>query len=139
MVRRNDGQARRDDRAVYIISVAAELAGVHPQTLRFYERKGLLSPKRTAGNTRRYSDRDIERLQEIQDLTQSRGVNLAGAKLIIEMQAELESLRRQMDELERRLRASRRLGYGARDDRESVAIVPLRSVFLPPWRGNTAR
>lgn len=139
MVRRNEGQARRDDRAVYIISVAAELAGVHPQTLRFYERKGLLSPKRTAGNTRRYSDRDIERLQEIHDLTQSRGVNLAGVKMIIEMQAELESLRRQMDEMERRLRASRRAGYGARDDRESVAIVPLRSVFLPPWQGKTAR
>jgi MerR family transcriptional regulator/heat shock protein HspR len=137
MLKRNDGQARRDDRAVYIISVAAELAGVHPQTLRFYERKGLLSPKRTAGNTRRYSDRDIERLQEIQDLTQSRGVNLAGVKMIIEMQAELESLRRQMNEMERRLRASRRVRNWAREDRESVAIVPLRSLFLPPWQGTT--
>src|SRR5919106_1560909 len=76
----------REERAVYIISVAAELAGVHPQTLRIYERKGLLRPARTAGNTRRYSDRDIARLRRIQQLTQ-RGVNLAGVKLIMELQA----------------------------------------------------
>src|SRR3972149_7971401 len=93
--------ARSVDRAVYIISVAAELAGVPPQTLRFYERRGLLSPKRTSGNTRRYSERDIERLQMIQDLTQRRGVNLAGAKLIMEMQLELERLRRQRRARER--------------------------------------
>jgi len=63
-------RARDDERAVYVISVAAELAGVHPQTLRIYERKGLLRPQRTSGNTRRYSERDIELLRQIQDLTQ---------------------------------------------------------------------
>jgi MerR family transcriptional regulator/heat shock protein HspR len=116
-----------DDRAVYVISVAAELAGVHPQTLRIYERKGLVSPKRTAGNSRRYSQRDIERLREIQDLTQQLGVNLAGVKLIMQMQVEVDALRTRMDELQREL-ASR----GGRT-RPGAEIVPLHQVFFPPW------
>jgi MerR family transcriptional regulator/heat shock protein HspR len=121
-----------DERAVYIISVAAELAGVHPQTLRIYERKGLLNPKRTSGNTRRYSERDIARLRLIQDLTQQRGVNLAGVKLIMEMQAELEKLRRETEELQAQLRRSRRAVRRQAHPSEGK-IVPLRSVFLPPW------
>jgi len=126
-----------EERAVYIISVAAELAGVHPQTLRIYERKGLLHPKRTSGNTRRYSDRDIETLRRIQDLTQERGINLAGVKVIIEMQTQLESMRRRTEELEAQLRASRRAAHRAQERREQGKgqIVPLRSVFLPPWEG----
>ncbi|HEX7464747.1 MAG TPA: helix-turn-helix transcriptional regulator, partial [Actinomycetota bacterium] len=95
---------RHEDRAVYIISVAAELAGVHPQTLRIYERRGLLRPKRTSGNTRRYSERDIARLQMIQELTQGQGVNLAGVKMIMEMQMEIEELRQRAAELETELR-----------------------------------
>lgn len=126
---------QRDERAVYIISVAAELAGVHPQTLRIYERKGLVNPKRTSGNSRRYSDRDIERLRLIQDLTQARGVNLAGVKLIMEMQAELEELRRQAEELQIQLRRSRRAVRRSPHPSEGK-IVPLRSVFLPPWEVN---
>lgn len=129
-----DQDQRADERAVYVISVAAELAGVHPQTLRIYERKGLLRPKRTSGNTRRYSARDIERLQRIQDLTQERGVNLAGVKMVIEMQAELDALRERTRELERELRRRRRAERGERSVREPGAqILPLRSVFLPPW------
>ncbi len=130
-----EGSGRSDDRAVYIISVAAELAGVHPQTLRIYERRGLVRPRRTSGNTRRYSDRDIALLQQIQELTQRRGVNLAGVKMIIEIQTELEALRRRNEELERELRASRRFQRRARAGAESrsAEIVPLRSVFLPPW------
>jgi MerR family transcriptional regulator, heat shock protein HspR len=120
---------RDEDRAVYIISVAAELAGVHPQTLRIYERKGLVAPHRTSGNTRRYSDRDIALLRQIQDLTQEGGINLAGVKMIIELQAQLEALRAETDDLQQRLR-----------EREHEAesegkIVPLTSVFLPPWQG----
>src|SRR5919106_4757260 len=92
----------RTERAVYIISVAAELAGVHPQTLRIYERKGLVRPARTAGNTRRYSERDIDRLREIQDLT-GRGVNLAGVKMIMELQQELEMASRLLDDMRREL------------------------------------
>ncbi len=91
---------RGEDRAVYIISVAAELAGVHPQTLRIYERKGLVTPKRTAGNTRRYSERDIRRLRTIQQLTQERGVNLAGVRLIIELVTESQRLRSRLDQAE---------------------------------------
>jgi MerR family transcriptional regulator, heat shock protein HspR len=127
---------RREDRAVYIISVAAELAGVHPQTLRIYERKGLLRPQRTTGNTRRYSERDIEVLRQIQDLTQERGINLAGVKAIIEMQVELDALRRKTEELQEQLRASRRTARHAQAHREtSGQIVPLHSIFLPPWEG----
>jgi MerR family transcriptional regulator/heat shock protein HspR len=78
--------------AVYIISVAAELAGVHPQTLRTYERKGLLKPARTSGGTRRYSQRDVDRVRLIQDLTQGEGVNLAGVMRILALQDEVEAL-----------------------------------------------
>ena len=122
-------QERDEDRAVYIISVAAELAGVHPQTLRIYERKGLVAPKRTSGNTRRYSDRDIALLRQIQDLTQEGGINLAGVKMIIELQAQLDALRAETDELQARLRERE---YDAGADGK---IVPLTSVFLPPWQG----
>jgi MerR family transcriptional regulator/heat shock protein HspR len=119
----------RNERAVYIISVAAELAGVHPQTLRIYERKGLLRPARTAGNTRRYSERDIDRLREIQDLT-TRGVNLAGVKLIMELQAEMNRAHRQMDHMRRELQRTRERLRGRAGD-----LVPLRSVRLPWERG----
>lgn len=133
----SNDQARSHERAVYVISVAAELAGVHPQTLRIYERKGLVNPERTQGNTRRYSDRDIEVLRRIQDLTQDRGINLAGVKMIIEMQAQLDAMRRRSEELEALLRSSRRAAQKAQARREDGGgpIVPLRSVLLPPWEG----
>src|SRR4051794_13250417 len=79
--------AARRSTAVYVISVAAELAGVHPQTLRIYERKGLVDPARTGGGSRRYSDDDIDRLRRIQDLT-NEGLNLAGVKRVLELEAE---------------------------------------------------
>ena len=88
--------------AVYIISVAAELAGVHPQTLRIYERKGLIEPFRTPGGTRRYSDEDLERLGLIQELTAD-GVNLEGVRRILTLQAENNRLRSQVDRLRRLL------------------------------------
>jgi MerR family transcriptional regulator/heat shock protein HspR len=86
-----------DDRALYVISVAAELTGVHPQTLRIYERKGLLDPARTIGGSRRYSERDLERLRRIQDLTNT-GLNLAGVKLAMELEDEIRRLRRELSE-----------------------------------------
>src|SRR6266498_1967843 len=92
-----------DQRALYIISVAAELTGVHPQTLRIYERKGLLNPARTAGNTRRYSERDIDRLRAIQELTQEHGINLAGVKMIVELQNEIDRMRSRMARMTREL------------------------------------
>lgn len=93
-VRRQGG----NDRPLYMISVAAELAGVHPQTLRIYERKALVSPQRSGGNTRLYSDADIERLRLINELT-AEGINLAGVTRIIEMQNEIDRMSREMDEL----------------------------------------
>jgi MerR family transcriptional regulator/heat shock protein HspR len=85
-------------RAVFVISVAAELAGMHPQTLRIYERKGLLEPFRTPGGTRRYSQDDIERLQLIQELT-SQGLNLEGVRRVLALQEENRSLKRKVDKL----------------------------------------
>lgn len=84
-------------RAVYVISVAAELAGCHPQTLRIYERKGLLMPARTDGGSRRYSDADIAHLRRIQELTED-GLNLAGVKRVLELEAEVESLQAQLQQ-----------------------------------------
>jgi MerR family transcriptional regulator, heat shock protein HspR len=89
------------DQAVYVISVAAELAGVHPQTLRIYERKGLVEPGRTQGGSRRYSEADIAMLRRIQELT-NEGLNLAGVKRVLELEAELAQVRRRSRELEER-------------------------------------
>ena len=98
---------RQEDRALYVISVAAELAGVHPQTLRIYERKGLVEPQRTIGRSRRYSDRDIRRLRRIQELT-NEGVSLAGVKRIIALEEELEEARREIVRLHREMEAQRK-------------------------------
>lgn len=88
-----DTSRDRDPRqAVFVISVAAELAGVHPQTLRIYERKGLVDPARTGGGSRRYSEHDIDRLRRIQDLT-TEGLNLAGVKRVMELEDEVARLR----------------------------------------------
>jgi len=86
----------RRDRAVYVISVAAELAGVHPQTLRVYERKGLLDPSRTQGGSRRFSEQDLERLRQIQLLT-NEGLNLEGVRRVLELQDEVARLRRELE------------------------------------------
>jgi MerR family transcriptional regulator/heat shock protein HspR len=128
--RADDVARAANDRAVYIISVAAELAGVHPQTLRIYERKGLVRPKRTSGNTRRYSQADIERLQTIQSLTEE-GINLAGVKRIIELQREIDALEDRIDELQTQLERRRAIPMPGR--RISAAIVPLRTSGRFPW------
>jgi DNA-binding transcriptional MerR regulator len=94
-------------RGVYSISVAAELTGVHPQTLRIYEREGLLDPSRSAGGTRRYSSDDIDRLHEITSLTAA-GLNLAGVKKVLELEAETKRLRAQIARLKRARAASDR-------------------------------
>ncbi|HEX7098391.1 MAG TPA: helix-turn-helix transcriptional regulator [Acidimicrobiia bacterium] len=95
---------RAQKRAVFVISVAAELAGMHPQTLRIYERKGLIDPYRTPGGTRRYSQEDIERLKLIQQLT-SQGLNLEGVKQVLALRDELQRLRAKVEEMEKRLDA----------------------------------
>ena len=88
----------------YMISVAAELVGMHPQTLRIYEQKGLVRPKRTAGNTRLYSDEDVQRLQLIQRLTTEIGLNLAGVERVLHLEDELARMRRRIDRLEEEMR-----------------------------------
>jgi MerR family transcriptional regulator, heat shock protein HspR len=88
-------------RGVYMISVAAELAGMHPQTLRIYETRGLITPKRSPKNTRLYSQDDVERLRRIQELTSELGMNLAGVERVFELEEEIERLRRKMRNLER--------------------------------------
>jgi len=89
------GDGRDAGQAVYVISVAAELTGMHPQTLRIYERKGLLDPSRTSGGSRRFSERDLERLRHIQELT-STGLNLEGVRRVLQLEAELARLRAEL-------------------------------------------
>ena len=93
-----------DERPRYMISVAADLVGVHPQTLRIYEQKGLVQPKRTPGNTRLYSEADLERLRLIQRLTTELGLNLAGVEHVLRLQDELVRMRRRLDHMEREMR-----------------------------------
>lgn len=130
------------DGAVYIISVAAELAGVHPQTLRTYERKGLIKPARTAGNTRRYSQRDVERVRLIQQLTQAEGVNLAGVVRILALQdrverlsEELERTRRQVEEV----RAEARQALREAMQRRGTEIVLYRQPQMERHRSGRRR
>jgi MerR family transcriptional regulator/heat shock protein HspR len=108
--------------AVYVISVAAELAGMHPQTLRIYERRGLVQPARTQGGNRRYSEVDIERLRRIQDLAAG-GMNLEGIRRVMELESELERLHAENAELRQRL-ASVEADARARPPRRD--LVPLR-------------
>jgi MerR family transcriptional regulator/heat shock protein HspR len=95
---------RLDDRPRYMISVAAELVGMHPQTLRMYEQKGLVRPQRTAGNTRLYSEADLERLRLIQRLTTELGLNLAGVEAVLDLEEQLQRMRARMERLEREMR-----------------------------------
>jgi MerR family transcriptional regulator, heat shock protein HspR len=93
-----------DDRPRYMISIAAELVGMHPQTLRIYEQKGLVRPKRTAGNTRLYSEADVERLRLIQRLTTEIGLNLVGVEQVLQLEDELNRMRRRVDRMEHEMR-----------------------------------
>lgn len=125
----------RDDkrtRAVYVISVAAELAGVHPQTLRIYERKGLLDPARTAGGSRRYSEADIAVLQRIQDLT-NEGLNLAGVQRVLQLEAELAHVRAELDALRRE--AAEAVAATHRQYRRD--LVPLRQAIVRVSSGSS--
>lgn len=117
-------------RALYIISVAAELAGVHAQTLRIYERKGLIEPARTEGGSRRYSDRDIELLQRIQELT-NEGVGLAGVRRILDLEARLEDAAVEIERLQEQLAAVRREMEEARRARpKGGELVPVAKTVV---------
>jgi MerR family transcriptional regulator/heat shock protein HspR len=111
----------RRTQAVYVISVAAELAGMHPQTLRIYERRGLVSPARTRGGNRRYSDADIEQLRRISELAES-GMNLEGIRRVMELEAENDRLRKELAEA--RETADKAMAEAERRQRRD--LVPLR-------------
>jgi MerR family transcriptional regulator/heat shock protein HspR len=117
-----------DERALYVISVAAELAGVHPQTLRIYERKGLIEPQRTSGRSRRYSERDIRLLRRIQELT-NEGVTLAGVQRILDLERRLHEAHELIAELEARVERLRR---EAEERVEAVHREYRRDIV--PWR-----
>ncbi|MCB1030676.1 MAG: helix-turn-helix transcriptional regulator [Acidimicrobiales bacterium] len=118
--------SRSRDHAVYVISVAAELAGVHPQTLRIYERKGLVDPARTQGGSRRYSDDDIDLLKRIQDLTNA-GLNLAGVEKVLALEAELRELRQELE----LFKESARAALEEAERRSRYDLVPVhQSVVL---------
>ena len=126
-----------DDRPLYVISIAAQLAGMHPQTLRTYDRLGLVSPGRTAGRGRRYSERDVALLREVQRLSQDEGINLAGIKRIIELEHQVDALRRRVGELQNDL--DRAQADAARREAEVHAsyrrdLVPLSNAQVVVWR-----
>src|SRR2546421_8692023 len=100
-----DGDQLDRRRGVYMISVAAELAGMHPQTLRIYEQRGLITPRRSPGKTRLYSQEDVDRLRRIQELTSVLGMNLAGVEKVFELEEELEKMRSRMDQLQQKAAA----------------------------------
>lgn len=129
---------RRQQMAVFVISVAAEMAGVHPQTLRIYERKGLIEPYRTPGGTRRYSESDIARLTLIQELT-NRGLNLEGVRQVLDLKNEIESLRSQLDELRAEIRLQQReTERSIRDVHQTYRReIVLRSEMTPDVRGTS--
>jgi MerR family transcriptional regulator/heat shock protein HspR len=116
-----------------MISVAAELAGVHPQTLRIYERKALVCPQRSGGNTRLYSEADIERLRFIQRLTQEEGINLAGVTRIIEMQREMDRMRAELAALHELLSRRERASH------EQARAAHVRTALVHVRRGPVAR
>jgi MerR family transcriptional regulator/heat shock protein HspR len=129
-----------EDAPLYVISVAAELADLHPQTLRAYEREGLLQPARTEGGTRRYSRRDVERLRFIRTLTQDEGLNLAGVRVVLDLGEKLEGARRRIGELEEMVRVlAARVDQKPDGDRFDIVKAPIRDVEVHPLRRRTGQ
>ena len=139
---KREEQAPDNDRGVYMISVAAELAGMHPQTLRIYESKGLVTPKRSPRNTRLYSQADLERLRRIQELTTQLGMNLAGVEAVFDLEEEIARLRRRLRNMERQAeRVRRELNEEIQRVRKSfkaelVPYEPPQKALLPPRQGD---
>jgi MerR family transcriptional regulator, heat shock protein HspR len=127
-----------DDRPRYMISVAADLVGMHPQTLRIYEQKGLVRPKRTAGNTRLYSESDLERLRVVQKLTTDLGLNLAGVETVLRLEDELRKAHARIERLQRQLREEvERVHKEYR--RELVVYEPPSKLERRVWTSRSSR
>jgi MerR family transcriptional regulator/heat shock protein HspR len=124
--------SRRDEARTFLISVAAELAGMHAQTLRTYDRLGLVSPQRTSGGGRRYSQHDVELLRQVQRLSQDEGVNLAGIKRIIELTNQVEALQSRLQEMAVEIEVLRA------NQRRDIAVVP-KSTALVVWQPRRTR
>jgi MerR family transcriptional regulator/heat shock protein HspR len=128
------------DTPLYVISVAAELADLHPQPLRAYERAGLITPARTEGGTRRFSQRDIDRLRFIRTLTQDEGLNLAGVRIVLDLGEKLESSRRRVTELEEMVRVlAERIDDRPAADRYQIVKAPASNVEVHPFRRRTGQ
>lgn len=126
------GSKKNESSRTFLISVAAELAGMHAQTLRTYDRLGLVSPQRTAGGGRRYSEHDVNLLREVQRLSQDEGVNLAGIKRIIELTNQVDALQSRLKEMAEELAVLRA------NQRREVAVVP-KSTALVVWQPRSRR
>ncbi len=129
--------AKRKGKGAYMISAVAEMYGIHPQTLRLYEREGLLKPSRTEGNTRLYTDEDLQRLEIILSLARDLGVNISGIAIILQMRERMEEMQRQMQEF---LTSFQRemLAHLAHVEPSQGALVPVRRVSnLPPVPSNS--
>lgn len=114
---------------LYMISVVSEMLGVHPQTLRIYEREGFIRPKRSGGNTRLYSEEDVERLEMVLRLTRELGVNLAGVEVILSMREKMEQMQREMEETIRQLREDLAREIRRREEMKN-ALVPVRRIRI---------
>ena len=119
--------AKKDEARTFLISVAAELAGMHAQTLRTYDRLGLVSPRRSSGGGRRYSQHDVDLLREVQRLSQDEGVNLAGIKRIIELTNQVQALQSRLKEMAAEVEALRA------NQRRDIAVVP-KSTAVVVWK-----
>jgi len=125
---------RRKSKGAYMISAVAEMYGIHPQTLRLYEREGLLKPSRTEGNTRLYTDEDVERLEFILNLARDLGVNIAGIGIILQMRERMEEMNRQMQSFVEYVRSEMLTRVQQAAPGPAGAIVPLRKPTVVPTR-----
>jgi MerR family transcriptional regulator/heat shock protein HspR len=124
--------ARRKSKGAYMISAVAEMYEIHPQTLRLYEREGLLKPSRTEGNTRLYTDEDLERLEFILNLARDLGVNIAGIAIILQMRERMEEMNRQMQSFVEYVRTEMLARFQQNAPSSAGAIVPMRKPAVAP-------
>src|SRR5262250_2976223 len=123
---------KRKSKGAYMISAVAEMYEIHPQTLRLYEREGLLKPSRTEGNTRLYTDEDLERLEFILSLARDLGVNISGIAIILQMRERMEAMQREMQEFVHYIQKEMLASAMPRANPESGAIVPIRKIVPDP-------
>ena len=130
---------KRKSKGAYMISAVAEMYGIHPQTLRLYEREGLLKPSRTEGNTRLYTDEDLQRLEFILSLARDLGVNISGIAIILQMRERMEEMQRQIQDFVQYIQQEVLTRATAATDPSRGAIVPLRRPFVEPAAPNAKK